>query len=683
MRRILVTSALPYANGAIHLGHLFEHIQTDIWVRYQRMAGNQCVYVCADDAHGTATMLLAEAQGVAPETLIDRLRVEHAEDFRRFHISHDNYHSTHSPENEHYLTTIYDRLRAGGHIATAEVAQLFDPVRGLFLADRHLRGACPRCGAEDQPGDNCDSCGATYDATELREPRSVLSEAKPELRQSEHYFVDLPKFAGFLADWTASGTLQSEVHNKLKEWLSAGLRPWDISRDAPYFGFPIPGAPRKFFYVWMDAPIGYMASFKNLCDRTDGLAFEDFWSPESHAEVHHFIGKDIVNFHCLFWPAVLAHSGFRTPTRVHTHGMITVDGKQMSKSRGTFINAATYLEHLDPEYLRYYFATKLTATTDDVDINFQDFVQRVNVDLAGKVVNIASRCASFIGKRFEGRLAAHVHNEALLAAVANAGDDLAELYERGDVGRAVREVSALADRVNRYIAAEEPWRHQDDPARREDVHGVCSLGVNAFRCLVVYLKPILPAFAARAERFLGVDPLSWTDAKTPLLEHRIGRFERLFTRIDKKDVARMVAATRAEASVPAATGGPKDDASAPADTGGPADTDAPGTVAIEDFAKLDLRVAKVVDAERVEGADKLLALTLDLGGERRRVFSGIRAAYAPEDLVGRLTVAIANLAPRKMRFGTSEGMVLAAGPGGAEIFLIAPDSGAEPGMRVS
>ena len=669
MRRILVTSALPYANGAIHLGHLFEHIQTDIYVRYQRMAGNECYYVCADDAHGTATMLLAEAEGTSPEALIDRLRAEHAEDFRRFHISHDNYHSTHSPENEHFLTTIYQRLHAGGHIVTAEVAQLFDPERGLFLADRQIRGDCPRCGASDQPGDNCDSCSATYDATELGNPRSVLSDAKPELRQSVHYFVDLPKFGDYLREWTASGTLQDEVRNKLDEWLSAGLRRWDISRDAPYFGFPIPGVEGKFFYVWMDAPIGYMASFQNLCERTEGLDFDDFWRPDSAAEVHHFIGKDIINFHCLFWPAVLEHSGFRTPTRVHTHGMITVDGKQMSKSRGTFINASTYLEHLDPEYLRYYFATKLAPNMDDVDVNLDDFVQRVNSDLAGKLVNIASRCAGFIGRHFDGALATRIEDEALWQAVAQASDGLAEHYERGDIGRAVREVMALADQVNRYIATEEPWRHIEDEARREHVHGVCSLGINAFRSLVTYLKPILPGLAAKTERFLAIDPLIWADAATPLLGHRIGAFERLFTRVDKKDVARMVAATRAEVS-----GEP---AEAPAEP-----AEALAQLAFEDFAKVDLRVAKVVDAAEVPGADKLLALTLDLGGEQRRVFAGIRSAYAPADLIGRLTVVVANLAPRKMRFGVSEGMVLAAGPGGREIFLLAPDAGAEPGMQV-
>ena len=670
MRRILVTSALPYANGAIHLGHLFEHVQTDIWVRFQRMVGNECVYVCADDAHGTATMLLAEREGIAPATLIDRLRAEHAEDLRRFHVGHDNYHSTHSPENEHYLGLIYARLRDGGHVFTKDIEQLFDPERGIFLADRQVRGSCPRCGAANQPGDNCDACGATYDATELGEPRSALSDAKPELRRSEHHFVDLPRFANFLAKWTAGGALETQVANKLAEWLGAGLKAWDISRDAPYFGFPIPDAEGKFFYVWMDAPIGYMASFKNLCDRAEGLDFDDFWGPDAAAEVHHFIGKDIVNFHCLFWPAVLAHAGFRTPTRVHVHGFITVNGERMSKSRGTFINARTYLEHLDPEYLRYYFATKITPRVDDMDVNLEDFAQRVNADLVGKVVNIAARCAGFIGKNFQGRLASGVYDEELWQAASGAGDRLAELYERGDVARAVREIAALADQANRYIAEREPWRHLKDPARRGEVHGVCSLGINVFRALVLYLKPILPAMAAKAEAFLQVPPLNWRDAKEPLLDHPIARYQALFTRVDPKAVNKMLEATRAEAE-PAA--------------GEPAagEEQAAEPIGIDDFAKVDLRIARVAAAKPVEGSAKLLELTLDLGDRQRRVFSGIRSAYAAEDLVDRLTVVVANLAPRKMRFGVSEGMVLAAGPGGEDIFLLAPDSGAEPGMRVS
>ena len=664
MRRILVTSALPYANGAIHLGHLFEHIQTDIWVRFQRMVGNQCIYVCADDAHGTATMLLAEREGVAPEALIDRLREEHARDFKRFHVSHDNYYSTHSPENEHYVGLIYNRLKDGGFTYRAKVAQLFDPERKLFLADRQVRGTCPRCGAVDQPGDNCDACGATYDATELGDPRSVLSDAKPELRESEHLFVDLPQFADFLKDWTRSGPVQPEVANKLAEWLDGGLQAWDISRDAPYFGFPIPDAPGKFFYVWMDAPIGYMASFDNLCQRTDGLAFEDFWDPQSDAEVHHFIGKDIVNFHCLFWPAVLSKSGFRTPTRFHTHGFITVGGRQMSKSRGTFINAGTYLEHLDPEYLRYYFATKISARVDDMDVNLDDFVQRVNADLVGKVVNIAARCAGFIGKSFDGKLAGSLHDEQLWQEVADAAPAIAARFEEGEVGRAVRDITALADRANRYIAEQEPWKHVKDPERRDDVHGVCSLGINVFRALVVYLKPILPALAAKAEAFLQVQPLAWQDASEPLLDHRIARYAPLLTRIDRKAVDKVVAATRAEGARPAASEGND-------------------TIGIEDFQKVDLRVARVVDAKHVSGADKLLELVLDLGDHQRRVFSGIRSAYDPEALKGRLTVVVANLAPRKMRFGVSEGMVLAAGPGDGDIFLVAPDDGAKPGMAVT
>ena len=663
MRRILVTSALPNANGAIHLGHLLEHIQTDIWVRFQRMMGNECIYVCADDTHGTATMLAAEREGVSPEVLIERLRAEHAADFQGFHVSHDNYYSTHSAENEHYTSLIYNRLRERGYTFTADVDQLYDPERKLFLADRYLKGSCPRCNADDQYGDNCQECGATYDATELVNPRSMLSDADPQLRNSTHYFVDLPQFAEFLKSWTATDAVQPEVTNKLAEWLDGGLKAWDISRDAPYFGFAIPNAEGKYFYVWIDAPVGYMASFRDLCERTEGLEFDDFWSEESAAEVHHFIGKDIINFHCLFWPAVLSGAGFRTPTRVHTHGFLTVDGKQMSKSRGTFINAKTYLDHLDPENLRYYFATKLAANTDDMDLNLDDFVQRVNADLVGKVVNIASRCAGFIGKNFAAKLADSVHNAELWHEVSRAGEELAELYERGDVGRAVRRITALADLANRYIAEHEPWKHVKNPDRRDEVHGVCSLGINVFRALTIYLKPILPAMAEQAEAFLRVEPLAWRDAEQPLLNHEINRFKALFTRIDKKAVDKVIAATQAEA-----------EAEAPA---------ADDTISIEDFQKIDLRVARVTEAKLVDGADKLLDLTLDVGDHQRRVFSGIRSAYEPAGLIGRLVVVVANLAPRTMRFGVSEGMVLAAGPGGSDIFMVAPDTGAEPGMQVT
>ena len=667
MRRILVTSALLNANGAIHLGHLFEHIQTDIWARFQRMMGNESYYVCADDAHGTATMLAAEQSGTTAEAMIESLRQEHAEDFRRFHVDHDNYYSTHSPENERLTRTMYERLAGDGRTYTADVQQLYDPERKLFLADRFVKGTCPRCGADDQYGDNCQECGATYDATELGNPRSTLSDSTPEQRSSDHYFFDLAQFTDFLREWTASDAVQPEVANKLGEWLTGGLKAWDISRDGPYFGFTIPGTEGKYFYVWFDAPIGYMASFENLCNRTEGLDPDDFWHPGSDNEVHHFIGKDIINFHCLFWPAVLQGAGYRTPTKVHTHGFITVDGAKMSKSRGTFINASTYLEHLDPEHLRYYFATKLSANTDDVDIQLDDFVQRVNSDLVGKVVNIASRCAGFIHRGFAGMLAEDVHNEDLWATVSDARHELAELYERGDVGRAVRQVTALADRANQYIAEREPWKHVNDPDRRDEVHGVCSLGINVFRALVIYLKPILPAMAAKAEAFLKVAPLAWDDAGTPLVSHEIDRFKPLFTRIDRKDVDKVVAATAAEAET---------ESEHAAEEGSP-------EIGIDEFAKIDLRVAKVLDANFVDGADKLLELRLDLGDSQRTVFAGVREAYDPATLVGRLVVVVANLAPRKMRFGTSEGMVLAAGPGGADIFLLSPHEGAEPGMRVT
>jgi len=667
MRRILVTSALPNANGAIHLGHLFEHIQTDIWVRFQRMTGNECYYVCADDAHGTATMLAAERLGTTAEAMIESLRLEHADDLRRFHVGHDNYYSTHSPENEQLTAAIYERLAADGRTFTAEVEQLYDPERKLFLADRFVKGTCPRCGAEDQYGDNCQECGATYDATELGNPRSLLSDSTPELRSSVHYFFDLAQFSDFLNEYTASDAVQPEVANKLAEWLTGGLKAWDISRDGPYFGFTIPGAEGKYFYVWMDAPVGYMASFKNLCEKTEGLEFDDFWREDSDAEVHHFIGKDIINFHHLFWPAVLRGAGYRTPTKVHTHGFITVDGVQMSKSRGTFINAGTYLEHLDPEYLRYYYATKLAAHLDDVDIQLDDFVQRVNSDLVGKVVNIASRCAGFIHRGFEGLLSSEVHDEELWEAVSGARQRLAELYERGDVGRAVREITALADRANQYIALHEPWKHVNDPQRRDEVQGVCSLGINVFRALVVYLKPILPAMAAKAETFLNVEALVWEDAATPLGTHEIRRFKPLFTRIDRKDVDKVVAATKAEAEPETSNEAHEESAE----------------IGIDDFARIDLRVAKVLEADFVDGADKLIELRLDVGDAARTVFAGVREAYDPKTLVGRLVVVVANLAPRKMRFGTSEGMVLAAGPGGEEIFLVSPDSGAKPGMRVT
>ena len=675
-RRLLVTSALPNANGAIHMGHLLEHIQTDIWVRFQRLRGHECHYVCADDTHGTATMLSAEQRGIAPETLIEQIRAEHAQDFAGFGIAHDNYYSTHSEENREYSELIYGRLQNAGLIFTREVEQLFDPEKQLFLADRYVVGECPRCGAQDQYGDNCENCSATYDATDLKHPVSRLSGATPVLKASEHFFFDLPQCADFLRDWTRSGTLQPEVANKLAEWLDAGLKPWDISRDAPYFGFVIPGTQDKYFYVWMDAPIGYMASFRNFTDRGNEIAFDDFWRDDS-TELHHFIGKDIINFHGLFWPAVLNAAGFRTPTRIHTHGFITVAGAKMAKSRGLFINASTYLEHLDPEYLRYYYATKLAGNSDDIEINLEDFVQRVNSDLVGKVVNIASRCAGFISKQFDGELLGRFDDPedlALLEACSAASDVLAGLYDSGEYGKAMREIAALADRANQYIAHHAPWQAIKDPDRHADVQRVCSVGLQAFRMLMIYLKPVVPELAGRAEAFLNQGALHWHDQPVPSAG-TILPFKALLKRLEGKQVDKMVAA--AEAEMPAAPAAAADSASDSAMHDSNAEH-----IDIDAFLAVDLRVARVLNAERVEGADKLLRLTLDVGDHKRTVFSGIRSAYDPADLVGRLTVLVANLAPRKMRFGVSEGMVLAAGPGGADIFLIAPDSGAEPGMQV-
>jgi methionyl-tRNA synthetase len=674
-RKILVTSALPNANGSIHLGHLLEHIQTDIWVRFQRLRGNQCVYVCADDTHGTATMLKAEQLGEPAEQLIERIRVEHERDFERFFISHDNYYSTHSEENRRLCEAIYTKLSERGYIFTRDVEQLFDPQRKLFLADRFVKGECPRCGSDDQYGDNCERCGATYDATDLKNPRSLISGATPVLARSKHYFFDLPQFANMLKSWTFSGALQSEVANKLVEWLDSGLKPWDISRDAPYFGFVIPGTEDKYFYVWMDAPIGYMASFQNYCNSHNEVAFDDFWRPDATTEVHHFIGKDIVNFHALFWPAVLEGSGHRKPTRIHTHGFITVDGTKMSKSRGTFINAGTYLNHLNPEYLRYYFATKLNGTVDDIDITFDDFVQRVNSDLVGKIVNIASRCAGFIHRLNNGELATAIHDPELWRAFTDAEPAIAAWYESGDYGKAVREITALADRANQYIAQQAPWNLAKQEGRGADVQAVCTLGINLFKVLIVYLAPVLPDTAQRSARFLNLDGIAWSDATRFLGKHRINEFEPLLTRMEADAVTRMIEETRAT-----------DGAAAPAESTvaatAPPPIDGADLIDIDAFARVDLRVARVISAEHVEGADKLIKLVLDLGDSQRQVFAGIKSAYAPESLIGRLTVVVANLKPRKMRFGESQGMVLAAGPGGEDIFLLAPDEGAVPGMQV-
>jgi len=684
-RRILVTSALPNANGAIHMGHLLEHIQTDIWVRFQRLRGNECHYVCADDTHGTATMLRAAEAGLEPEALIEQIRAEHAADFVGFGVAHDTYYSTHSEENRHFAEQIYTRLDKQGLIFTRSVEQLFDPERELFLADRNVVGDCPRCGAADQYGDNCDNCSATYDATELKNPRSKLSGAEPVLKDSEHYFFDLPKYDEFLKAWTRSGTLQSEVANKLAEWLDAGLKPWDISRDAPYFGFLIPGTTDKYFYVWMDAPIGYMASFRHLANQSNRIVFEDFWDPDKNTELHHFIGKDIINFHGLFWPAVLDAAGYRTPTKIHTHGFITVAGSKMSKSRGLFVNASTYLEHLDPEYLRYYYATKLSNNWNDIEINLDDFVTRVNSDLVGKVVNIASRCAGFINKQFDGLLLGSLDNSEtqqeleLWASTVDAGSEIAQHYEQGEFGKAMRKITAVADSANQYIAEKAPWQAIKDPERRDEVQRVCSLGVNIFRVLMIYLKPVVPKLVERAEGFLDQGPLRWQQQPEWLGAVKIAKFTPLLTRLEAKAVDKMLAAAEAPL-VAAQEATPADTAAQSAAQQAPDSTS--DTIDIDTFLAVDLRIAKIVAANPVEGADKLLELTLDVGDHQRRVFSGIKSAYDAADLVGKLTVVVANLAPRKMRFGVSEGMVLAAGPGGSDIFLISPDAGAEPGMQV-
>ena len=694
-RKILVTCALPYANGSIHLGHLLEHIQTDIWVRFQRMRGHETYFVCADDAHGTPIMLKAQELGVTPEEMINGVREEHMADFADFHISFDNYHSTHSPENEAFAHEIYNRLHAKGHIKTKVISQLYDPEKGMFLPDRFVKGTCPKCKAEDQNGDSCDECGATYSTTEVLNPRSVVSGATPVFKDSEHYFFDLPAFGEMLEEWTRSGALQYEMANKLAEWFESGLQQWDISRDAPYFGFEIPNAPGKYFYVWLDAPIGYMGSFKNLCDK-QGINFDEFWQLDSEAELYHFIGKDIIYFHSLFWPAMLEGAGFRKPTAVHAHGFVTVNGAKMSKSKGTFIKGRTYLDHLNPEYLRYYYAAKLTHKIDDLDLNLEDFAQRVNSDLVGKVVNIASRCASFITKRFDGMLSTNIDNQSLADEVMAAGDSIAAHYESRDFARGMREIMALADKVNEYIAIKEPWQLVKDESKQQEVHDICSLGINMFRTLMIYLKPVLPVLADSTAAFLN-DELIWEGHKTLLTDHKINKFKALLQRVDMDKVNAMT-----EASKDNLLSKDEPEKSSKKEKKSKKDKVVDNTAALndplgcdpiseeiqfDDFAKVDLRIVKIINAEHVEKADKLLRLTLALdskeeGGETRQVFAGIKSAYQPEDLIGKHTVMVANLAPRKMRFGMSEGMVLAAGPGGKDLWVLNPDDGAQPGMRV-
>ncbi len=685
-RKILVTSALPYANGSIHLGHLVEYIQTDIWVRFQKMQGNQCHYVCADDTHGTPIMLRAEKEGITPEALIERVHGEHSADFADFLVEFDNYHSTNAPENRELACAIYKALKASDKIAVRTIEQYYDPVKEMFLPDRFIKGECPKCHARDQYGDSCEACGATYSPTELINPFSAVSGAAPVRRETEHYFFKLSECADFLRDWTRSGTLQEEAANKMGEWFASGLSDWDISRDAPYFGFEIPDAPGKYFYVWLDAPIGYMASFKNLCAKS-GLEFDEYWKKDARTELYHFIGKDILYFHALFWPATLEFSGYRTPTKVFAHGFLTVNGEKMSKSRGTFITARSYLGHVkNPEYLRYYYAAKLNGSMEDIDLNLEDFVARVNSDLIGKYVNIASRCAGFISKRFDGRLGS-VSVHPVVAEMRTAAAVIAEHYENRDFARALREIMALADKANGVIAAAAPWEMAKQEGREAELQAICTEALEMFRLLTLYLKPVLPRLAASVEAFLNTPALSWGQVDTPLAAgHAIQSYQHLAARLDPKQVEAMVEANRdtlqaqpvqseqrhAEHQQKEAQAGQQ-----------AAEKDWEPYIGIEDFARVDLRIARIAHAEHVEGAEKLLKLTLDIGEHQpRTVFAGIKSAYDPSSLVGRMTVMVANLAPRKMKFGLSEGMVLAASDEQGGPFILSPDVGARPGMRV-
>ncbi|STX52897.1 methionyl tRNA synthetase [Legionella busanensis] len=665
-RKLVVTSALPYANGPLHLGHLVEHIQTDVWVRTHKMLGNTCISVCGDDAHGTPIMLKAEQLGISPEELTTQMKQSHEQDFQDFAIHYDYYHTTHSSENQALASKIYQQLEANGDIVKKTIRQAYDPVKEMFLPDRYVKGTCPKCKTPDQYGDNCEACGATYSTTDLIDAVSAISGAKPIEKESEHYFFDLPRYEQLLKEWTRQGHLQLEVSNKLDEWFAAGLKQWDISRDAPYFGFPIPGTVNKFFYVWLDAPIGYMASFQKYCE-INGLNFDDYWSKNSSAELYHFVGKDIVYFHALFWPAILAGSNHRLPTAIFTHGFLTVNGQKMSKSRGTFIEARTYLNHLHPEYLRYYFAAKLNGRVDDLDLNFDDFINRVNADLVGKVINIASRCAGFINKRFDNQLAEKLSEPALYQDLLNLRETIIDAYLQRDYAKAIRQIMDCADRVNQYIDTNKPWVLAKNPEQLPDVQTICTMGLNLFRILITYLKPVLPLMATQAESFLNCDSLTWNSLDKPLLNHAIKSFTPLMIRVERDKIDALLTETKENLI--------NNKQSKPMK---PTQTD---SISIDDFSKVDLRVAKIIAAEPVEGADKLLRLKLDLGDSQKQVFAGIKTAYAPADLVGRLTIVVANLAPRTMRFGVSEGMVLAAGDG-KQIFLLQPDTGALPGMKV-
>ncbi|CAC9632055.1 Methionyl-tRNA synthetase (EC 6.1.1.10) [uncultured Gammaproteobacteria bacterium] len=665
-RKILVTSALPYANGEIHLGHLLEYIQTDIWVRFQKMMGNECHFVCADDAHGTPIMLKANELGITPEELIKGVSERHQADFKAFLIGFSQYHSTHSDENKAISADIYNKLNKSGFIKTRTISQAFDPEKKMFLPDRFIKGDCPKCGASDQYGDNCEACGATYLPTELKNAKSAVSGATPITKDSEHYFFDLPQFEAQLKAWTKAGHLQGEISNKLAEWFEQGLQQWDISRDAPYFGFQIPGVEGKYFYVWLDAPIGYMASFKKLCNEQN-IDFDEYFNQDSETELYHFIGKDIVYFHALFWPAMLMGANYRTPSAIFAHGFLTVNGQKMSKSRGTFIQAKTYLESLNPEYLRYYYAYKLSAKIDDIDLNLEDFKQRVNSDLVGKVVNIASRSAGFIVKKFDKTLSAYAVESQLYQEFVDQGEQIAKLYEARNYSQAMREIMKLADKANQYIDEHKPWQLVKEEGKEAQVHDVASLAINLFRVLMTYLKPVLPVMAEQVEVFLNIDSLNWQDIKHPLTKHKINKFKPLMSRIEDEQINQVIEKSKQSTQI----------------TKKKTQEEGGNMIQIDDFAKIDLRIAKIVKAQTVKGADKLLQLTLDIGEDNtRNVFAGIKAHYKPEELEGKLTVMVANLAPRKMKFGISEGMVLAASDG-KSLHILLPDSGAQIGMKIS
>ncbi|NNC99567.1 MAG: methionine--tRNA ligase [Gammaproteobacteria bacterium] len=678
-RNILVTNALPYANGALHLGHMVGFVQSDIWVRFHKLLGHRVTFVCGDDQHGTPIMLGAEKLGVTAQELIDQTEGMHRRSLQAFHIGLDNFTGTHREENRQLCEEIYRSLKQRGHIDTKTIKQAFDEERGMFLPDRYVKGTCPKCKSPDQYGDNCEICGNTYDSLELIDPFSVLSGKPPIEKESEHYFFKVSEFADMLNQWKSSDALQPEIANKLSEWFEGGLIDWDISRDAPYWGFEIPDAPGKYFYVWLDAPIGYMASHKVYCQQS-GDDWNSYWRPADNArtELYHFIGKDIVRFHTLFWPALLQAAGYRIPNGIFVHGFLTVDGAKMSKSRGTFIQASTYLEHLNPEYLRYYYAAKLSAGVVDMDLNLEDFVARVNSDLVGKMVNIASRCAGFINKLYDGKLSSSLASEKLQQEFVNASEAIANRYQQRDYSQAMRAIMALADKANQFIDEQKPWQLIKAEENTQQVQQVCTTGINAFRALCIYLKPVLPDLVKRAEQFMNVADLCWNDLQSPLLGHKINKFTPLLSRIEQDAIDKMI-----EDSKESMNQGTQSPDAATATSSPLIEEPIAEQISFEEFCKIDLRVALIVDASLVEGADKLLRLTLDLGGEKRTVFAGIKSAYQPEALIGRQTVMVANLAPRKMRFGLSEGMVLAAGPGEENIFVLSPDQGATPGMRVT